>query len=107
MRKVDGLSLIFIDFYVQVLTPRVNSNETLLQLSGNITLFTVSHIYTCVISKQTWIGTRCPGCTIYIVARLGMSRVTIYIVYNAGGRVEPCGNPACISLGTDISALTL
>jgi hypothetical protein len=35
MRKVDGLSLIFIDFYVPALTPRLNSTETSLQLSEN------------------------------------------------------------------------
>jgi hypothetical protein len=46
MRKVDGLTLIFIDFYVPALTPSLNSTETSLQLSGNITLFTVCHIYT-------------------------------------------------------------
>jgi hypothetical protein len=28
MRKVDGLSLIFIEFYVPALTPRLSSNET-------------------------------------------------------------------------------
>jgi hypothetical protein len=33
MRKVDCLSLIFIDLYVPVLTPSLNSTETLLQLS--------------------------------------------------------------------------
>jgi hypothetical protein len=42
MRKVDGLSLIFIDFYV----PALSSTETLLQLSENITFFAV-------ISKKT------------------------------------------------------
>jgi hypothetical protein len=41
MRKVDGLSLIFSDLYVQVLTPHLNSTETTLQLSENITLFAV------------------------------------------------------------------
>jgi hypothetical protein len=44
MRKVDGLSLIFIDFYVPALTPRVNSTETSLQLSENINLFAVRRI---------------------------------------------------------------
>jgi hypothetical protein len=33
MRKVDGLNLIFIDFYIPALTPRLNSTETSLQLS--------------------------------------------------------------------------
>jgi hypothetical protein len=46
MIKVDGLSLIFIDLYVQALTPRLNSSETSLQLSENITLFEVRRIYT-------------------------------------------------------------
>jgi hypothetical protein len=43
-RKVDCLSLIFIDFYVPVLTPRLYSNETSLQLSENH-LCSLSHIY--------------------------------------------------------------
>jgi hypothetical protein len=41
IRKVDGLSLIFIDFYVPAVTPRLNSTEASLQLSENITLFAV------------------------------------------------------------------
>jgi hypothetical protein len=36
-RKADGLSLIFIEFYVLALTSRLNSTETSLQLSENIT----------------------------------------------------------------------
>jgi hypothetical protein len=39
MRKVNGLSLIFIDFYVPALTPCLNSTEILLLLSENIILF--------------------------------------------------------------------
>jgi hypothetical protein len=31
-RKVDGLNLTFIDFYVPALTPRLNSTETSLQV---------------------------------------------------------------------------
>jgi hypothetical protein len=46
MRKVDGLSLIFIDFYVPALTTRLNRTDTSLQLSENITLFAV-------VSKET------------------------------------------------------
>jgi hypothetical protein len=45
MRKVDDLSLIFIDFYVLAPTPRLNSTKTSLQLSENITLFAVCRIY--------------------------------------------------------------
>jgi hypothetical protein len=44
MRNVDGLSLLFIDFYVLALTPRLSSTETSLQLSENITPFAVYHI---------------------------------------------------------------
>jgi hypothetical protein len=36
MRKVDGLSLIFIDFYVPALTPRLNSSYISLQLSQEL-----------------------------------------------------------------------
>jgi hypothetical protein len=56
--SLDGLSFIFIDFNVPALTPRLNSTETLLQLSENSTLFMVCHIYTGVISKETWIDIR-------------------------------------------------
>jgi hypothetical protein len=51
--KVDGLSLIFIDFYVPVLTPRLKSIEISLQLSENINLFAVSRICTGVVSIET------------------------------------------------------
>jgi hypothetical protein len=53
MRKADGLSLIFIDFYVIALTPRVKSTETSLQLSENITLSAISRTHKVVISKET------------------------------------------------------
>jgi hypothetical protein len=53
MRTVDGLSLIFIGFYVSVLTTRLNSNETSPQLCENIILFAVYNIYTGAISKET------------------------------------------------------
>jgi hypothetical protein len=53
VRKLDGMSLIFIDFYVPALTPRLSSTETSLQLSDNIRLFAVCRIYTGVISKET------------------------------------------------------
>ena len=46
MRTVDDLSIIFIDFYVPMLTPGVSSTET-------ITLFVVCHIYAGMISKVT------------------------------------------------------
>jgi hypothetical protein len=39
MRKVDGLSLFFIDFYFPALIPRLSATENLLQFSENITLF--------------------------------------------------------------------
>jgi hypothetical protein len=52
MRKVDGLSLIFFDFYVPVLTPSLNNIETLLQLPENIT-FAVCCIYTAKRLRQT------------------------------------------------------
>jgi hypothetical protein len=53
MRKVDGLSLIFIAFYVPALTPRLNITETTLQLSESIALFAVCRTYTGVIDKET------------------------------------------------------
>jgi hypothetical protein len=54
MRKVDGLSLIFIDFYAPALTPPLNrTTESSLQLSEKITLFAVRRTYTGVISIET------------------------------------------------------
>jgi hypothetical protein len=53
MRKIDGLSLMFIDFYVAALRPHLTGTETSLQLFENITLFVVCHIYTGVISRET------------------------------------------------------
>jgi hypothetical protein len=61
MRKVNDLRLIFTDFYVPALTPRLNGTETSLQLSENMTLFAVCHLHTGVISKESWIDTRCLG----------------------------------------------
>jgi hypothetical protein len=54
VRKGDGLSHIFIDFYVPAHTPYFSSTETSLQLSENITLLVVCCIYTHthVISKE-------------------------------------------------------
>jgi hypothetical protein len=53
MGKVDGLSLIFIDFYVPALTSCLKSTETILQLSENTTLFAICHIYTGIVGKMT------------------------------------------------------
>jgi hypothetical protein len=52
-RKIDGLCLIFVDFYVPALTPRVSRTETALQLSENITSLRSLNIYTGVISGET------------------------------------------------------
>jgi hypothetical protein len=52
MRKVDELSLIFIDFYIPMFT-HLNSSETSLQLSENIKDFAVCRIYTGANSKKT------------------------------------------------------
>jgi hypothetical protein len=66
MRKMDGLSLIFIDFCVPEHAPRLNNTEPSLQLSENITLFAVCGIYTGVVSKETKIDTRHLGHIIYM-----------------------------------------
>jgi hypothetical protein len=95
VRKVDDLSLMFIGFYVPAFTPRLNSSETSLQLSENITTFAVCDMYTDVISKEAWIDRRCLGRIIYI-----------YMLYSVGDMTEPCGTPACISLGVGISPST-
>jgi hypothetical protein len=77
MRKVNGLSLIFIDSYVPVVTPSLNSIETLLQISENITFFAVCRIYTGVISKETLVDTRYLGDIIYVYEYTG---IYIYIL---------------------------
>jgi hypothetical protein len=97
MRKVDSLSLIFIDFCVSTLIPRLNSTETSLQHSKNLTLFPVCRIYTGVISKETYIDTRCLGRILYTY---------MYTMYNVGDRKEPCGTPVYIFLGLGISPST-
>jgi hypothetical protein len=66
MKKVDCLSLIFVDFYVPALTPRLNNTDTSLQLSENITFFVGFRIYTGVINKKTKIDTRCSERIIFI-----------------------------------------
>jgi hypothetical protein len=91
MRKVDGLSLTFIHFYVPELTPRLNNTETSLQLCENITLFAACHIYRGVISKETQIYTKRLGCIIYIYS----------ILYNVKDRTQPCVTPASTSLITN------
>jgi hypothetical protein len=53
LRKVDGLSRIFIDFYVPEVTPSLSSTKTSLQLSENMTHFAVCLKYSDVISKET------------------------------------------------------
>jgi hypothetical protein len=53
MRKVDGLSLILIGFYVPALTSSLSSTETSLQLSEIINLFAVCEVYKVVVSKET------------------------------------------------------
>jgi hypothetical protein len=56
MSKVDGLSLILINFYVPALTPHLNSSENLLQLSKNTILFAVCRIYMCRCHQQRDLG---------------------------------------------------
>jgi hypothetical protein len=61
MREVDCLSLVFIDFYVPALTPRLDCIKTALQLSENVALLGLCRIQTGVISKEGKINTRCLG----------------------------------------------
>jgi hypothetical protein len=44
MRKVDGLNIIFIDFYVPAI-PRLNTTQPSLQLSEDITVLAICRIY--------------------------------------------------------------
>jgi hypothetical protein len=75
MGKVDGLSLIIIDFYVPMLTPHLSSTETSLQLSEN-TLFMA-------MSKET----RCSGRIIYIYM------CTVQCGGRDGSLLNPCLYP--------------
>jgi hypothetical protein len=96
MRKVDDMSLIFIDCCVLVFTPRLSSAETSLQLYENVTVVTVCHmlVYT------GFINTGLDG--YHVLGRM----ICMYILSNIGGRMEPCGTSACMSLGVDISPST-
>jgi hypothetical protein len=73
--------------WVLALTSRLNSTETSLQLSENITVFAVCRIYTGVVSKGT------PG-----VWDVSFTYVYIYIhtLYNWGDRTEPCDTLICV-----------
>jgi hypothetical protein len=57
MRKLNGLSLNFTDFYVPALTPRLNSTDPSLQLYENITLFAICG-YIQVSSVMTDVGSK-------------------------------------------------
>jgi hypothetical protein len=91
MRKVYGLIIVFIIFYVPALKPRLNSTEPSLRLSENITLFAVHSIYIGVISRDLDRHQVVEGVSL------------IYILYNVGERTEPCGTPARKFVGVDIS----
>jgi hypothetical protein len=93
VRNVDGLSLIFIDFYVWALTPRLSRTETSLQLSEN-PLCGLSHIDTCHQRRD--------------LDRYQMFRVYRLCIYTVqcGDRTEPCCTFAFISLGVDTSPCT-
>jgi hypothetical protein len=57
MRKVDGLSLVFIYFYVPALALRLDSTETSLQFSDDITslrsvIYIYIYIYICKCHQQ-------------------------------------------------------
>jgi hypothetical protein len=91
VRKVGGQGHIFIDFYVPVLTPHLNNTEPSLQFSENITfLLSVAYIQV-PLTKQPRHKPSVWGVSF------------MYKLYNVGDRMEPCGTPACISLGIDIS----
>jgi hypothetical protein len=55
--EIDSPSLIFIDVYVQALTPRLQSAEAVLQLSETITLFAICGRHTSIISKDRQVDT--------------------------------------------------
>jgi hypothetical protein len=76
MRKVDGLSLVLIDFYVLALMPCLNTSETLLQLSENNLLCGLLHIYRC--HQQRDLDTRCLGHTILYAVQCGGEDKTLW-----------------------------
>jgi len=88
--EINGLSIIFIDFYVLGLTPRFHQSEAALQFSENITLR--SDVYVHVPSAK----------------RSGLIRGVwvvffAYRLYRVGVRMKPFGTPAYISRAVDIS----
>jgi hypothetical protein len=52
MGETDSQSLIFTDFNILALTSWLQWWQAMLELSGNITLFAVSGVYTCVPHKE-------------------------------------------------------
>jgi hypothetical protein len=77
MRKVDGLSLIFIDFYVPALTPRLNSTESSLQRYENATLFALTRLSLYSLGTDR-IQNTAPNSSIVIASRcLAMARLFI------------------------------
>jgi hypothetical protein len=93
--KTEVLILIFIGFYVPALTTRPICSETSLQLSENITLFSLSHIYRCHQQRD-------------------LERHRVFGVYHLDictrcivcDKTEHCGISACMSLGVYISPST-
>jgi hypothetical protein len=53
MRKIDGLSLVFIDLCVPVLTRQLHWSKVTLQLSENMSFFVFCWIYTC--HQKNWL----------------------------------------------------
>jgi hypothetical protein len=85
-RKVDGPSLIFIDFYVPALIPRLSSTETSMQ-------FWLSHVCRCHQGRN-------------LDRHQVFGAYLLYILYNVGGRTESYGTPDCIFLSVGISPST-
>jgi hypothetical protein len=97
------MAWVFIDFHVPALTLHLNITETSLQLSENITHFAVCRIYTADHSPPTSAEIKNGG-AIHPLPMFGAYHLCIYCTL--WGMTEPCGSPACISLGIDILPLT-
>jgi hypothetical protein len=80
--KIDGLSLNFIDSYVQTLTPSICSTGTSLQISEKTLVFVVCRIYsyTGVRRKHTWY----------------LEHIYIYTIQYGGEKIT--FSPPCLSI---------
>jgi hypothetical protein len=93
MREVDCLNLVFIDFYVPALTPRLDCIKTALQLSENIALLALCLIQTGVISKEGNESPKSRAVNILSRPSLGLSNGIFLRAFRPEFRINFLSNP--------------